>query len=76
MGQALMKKNKKKKKQVKFEIKEEYFIRNGGILLQKQIALSQGQDLGSRQLKIFSMSAWWDCFEQESQMGLSFEGCN
>jgi len=52
MGQALIKKNNKKKG-VKFEIKEEYFIRNGGILLQKQCALSQGQDIGSRQLKIF-----------------------
>ena len=50
-----MKKNKEKK-EVKFEIKEEYFIRNGGILLQKQIALRQGQDIGSRQLKFFSIA--------------------
>lgn len=72
MGQALMKKNNKKKKQVKFEIKEEYFIRNGGILLQKQIALSQGQDLGSRQLKIFSIAdieRATNCFDPDLVVG-------
>lgn len=59
-----MKKNKEKDR-VKFGIKE-YFIRNGGILLQKQIALSQGQGIGSRQLKVFSIedmeraTRWFD----------------
>uniref|UniRef100_A0A803L4A3 Uncharacterized protein n=1 Tax=Chenopodium quinoa TaxID=63459 RepID=A0A803L4A3_CHEQI len=36
------------------ESKEEYFIKNGGILLEKQIALNQGQLKGAGQLKIFS----------------------
>ncbi|KAJ8425451.1 hypothetical protein Cgig2_018849 [Carnegiea gigantea] len=67
-----MKKNNKKKNQVKFEIKEEYFIRNGGILLQKQIALSQGQDIGSRQLKIFSIAdieRATNCFDPDLVIG-------
>lgn len=54
MGQALMK-NNKKKKEVKFTTKEEYFIRNGGILLEKQMALTKGLVKRSRQLKIFSI---------------------
>ncbi|XP_074318862.1 putative wall-associated receptor kinase-like 16 [Silene latifolia] len=48
-------KNTKKNNEVqKFEAKEEYFIQNGGILLEKQIALSQGKDIGAGQLKFFS----------------------
>ncbi|KAK9673438.1 hypothetical protein RND81_12G168000 [Saponaria officinalis] len=38
----------------KFESKEEYFSKNGAILLEKQIALSKGQDVGALQMKIFS----------------------
>ncbi|KAK9692194.1 hypothetical protein RND81_09G247400 [Saponaria officinalis] len=54
MGQAKSKsKNKKVNKvQQKFESKDEYFTKNGGILLEKQMALSQGQDIGAGQLKI------------------------
>ncbi|KAL2941554.1 Wall-associated receptor kinase-like 8 [Bienertia sinuspersici] len=33
--------------------KEEYFIQNGRILLEKFVYLNQGQDIGSGQLKIF-----------------------
>ncbi|KAL2922189.1 Wall-associated receptor kinase-like 8 [Bienertia sinuspersici] len=44
-------KNKRKKK---FEEKEEYVIRNGGILLEKRIVFSQGKDIGAGQLKVFS----------------------
>ncbi|XP_074318844.1 wall-associated receptor kinase-like 4 [Silene latifolia] len=40
----------------KFKSKDEYFIENGGILLEKQIALSQGKDIGVGQLKILSRS--------------------
>ncbi|XP_074321129.1 wall-associated receptor kinase-like 1 isoform X2 [Silene latifolia] len=48
-------KNRKKvKKAEKIESKEEYFTTNGGILLEKQIALSQGKDIGAHQLKILS----------------------
>ncbi|KAH9617936.1 hypothetical protein KSS87_011437 [Heliosperma pusillum] len=48
-------KNRKKVKEVqRTESKEEYFIKNGGILLEKQIALSQGKDIGVGQLKILS----------------------
>ncbi|XP_056683393.1 wall-associated receptor kinase-like 17 [Spinacia oleracea] len=55
MGQAQTKRNKNKnKKNPKFDSLEEYFIKNGGILLEKQIALSQGQHKGAGQLKIFS----------------------
>ncbi|XP_074321127.1 wall-associated receptor kinase-like 4 isoform X1 [Silene latifolia] len=55
-GQAKSeRKNTKKNNEVqKFEAKEEYFTKNGGILLEKQIALSQGKDIGARQLKILS----------------------
>lgn len=66
MGQPLTK--NKKKKDVKFEIKDEYFIRNGGILLEKQIAFSKGQNIGSRQLKIFSvkdMEKATNCFDPD-----------
>ncbi|XP_021734778.1 wall-associated receptor kinase-like 22 [Chenopodium quinoa] len=52
MGQTQTK--YKNKKGPKFESKEEYFVKNGGILLEKQIALSQGQHKGAGQLKIFS----------------------
>ncbi|XP_074321123.1 wall-associated receptor kinase-like 1 isoform X2 [Silene latifolia] len=38
----------------KIESKGEHFTKNGGILLEKQIALSQGKDIGARQLKIIS----------------------
>lgn len=56
MGQSQTKKMmNKNKKDSKFESKEKYFIQNGAILLQKQIALSQGQDIGSGQLKVFSI---------------------
>ncbi|XP_074321121.1 wall-associated receptor kinase-like 2 isoform X1 [Silene latifolia] len=48
------KKKKIKEEQKKFESKKEYFIKNGGILLEKQIALSQGKDIGAGQLKIMS----------------------
>ncbi|KMT14785.1 hypothetical protein BVRB_4g075500 [Beta vulgaris subsp. vulgaris] len=57
MGQAQTRSTKKimkNKRNPKFEAKEEYFIRNGGILLEKQIAISEGQCIGARQLKIFS----------------------
>jgi len=40
MGQVLTN-TKKKEEGLKFEVKDEYFIRSGGILLEKQIALSQ-----------------------------------
>ena len=66
MGEPLTK--NKKKKEVKFEIKDEYFIRNGGILLEKQIAFSQGQNIGSGQLKIFSvkdMEKATNCFDPD-----------
>ncbi|KAK9692192.1 hypothetical protein RND81_09G247200 [Saponaria officinalis] len=54
MGQAKSKCMNKKinKVQQKFESREEYFTKNGGILLEKQIALSQGQDIGAGQLRI------------------------
>lgn len=52
MDQA--RKESKNKIKLKFECKEAYFIQNGGILLEKRIALSQGRDVGSGQLKIFS----------------------
>ncbi|XP_074318845.1 wall-associated receptor kinase 3-like [Silene latifolia] len=49
------KSNSKNSKVVKkFKSKEEYFIENGGILLEKQIALSQGKDMGAGQVKILS----------------------
>ncbi|KAL9248259.1 hypothetical protein vseg_021602 [Gypsophila vaccaria] len=53
MGQTLarLKQNKEKK----FECSEEYFIENGGIFLEKQLALSRGQNTGSRQLKTLSI---------------------
>ncbi|KMT14786.1 hypothetical protein BVRB_4g075510 [Beta vulgaris subsp. vulgaris] len=56
MGQTQTKyiKKIKNKRRAKFDCKEEYFIKNGGILLEKQIALSQGQHKGAGQLKIFS----------------------
>ncbi|KAJ8425450.1 hypothetical protein Cgig2_018848 [Carnegiea gigantea] len=66
MSQPLTK--NKKKKEMKFEIKDEYFIRNGGILLEKQIAFSKGQNIGSRQVKIFSvkdMEKATDCFDPD-----------
>lgn len=44
----------KNKKKSTFHSREECFIRNGGILLEKQIAFSQGQDTGAGQLKIFT----------------------
>ncbi|KAK9692187.1 hypothetical protein RND81_09G246800 [Saponaria officinalis] len=44
-----------KKKQQKFGSKEEYFIINGSIFLEKQLALSRGQNTGSRQLKTLSI---------------------
>jgi len=74
MGQALMKKKKKKNKEneVKIEITGEYFSRNGAILLEKQIALSQGQDVGSGQLKIFSagdMEKATNCFNPDLIVG-------
>ncbi|XP_074318850.1 wall-associated receptor kinase-like 2 [Silene latifolia] len=48
------KKTKKNKEVLKFESKEEYFIKNGGILLEKQIALRQGKDIEAGQLRILS----------------------
>ncbi|KAL2941535.1 Wall-associated receptor kinase-like 8 [Bienertia sinuspersici] len=56
MGQAQTKYYKKIKnvKRSKFESKEEFFVKNGGILLEKQIALSQGQHKGTGQLKVYS----------------------
>ncbi|KAL9234885.1 hypothetical protein vseg_009701 [Gypsophila vaccaria] len=45
---------KKKGRRQKFETKEEYFRKNGAILLEKQIALSKGQDIGAGQMRIFS----------------------
>ncbi|XP_074318861.1 wall-associated receptor kinase-like 2 [Silene latifolia] len=48
-------KNRKKVKEVqKTESREEYFTKNGGILLEKQIALRRGKDIGAGQLKILS----------------------
>ncbi|KAL9248260.1 hypothetical protein vseg_021603 [Gypsophila vaccaria] len=49
MGQVKSKSKTKmiNKVQQKFESKEEYFTKNGGILLQKQLALSQGRDIGA-----------------------------
>ncbi|KAK9692195.1 hypothetical protein RND81_09G247500 [Saponaria officinalis] len=54
MGQAKSKCMNKKinKVQQKFDSREDYFTKNGGILLEKQIALSQGQDIGAGQLRI------------------------
>lgn len=48
--------NKEMKSKMKsmFESREEYFNQNGGILLAKQIALSQGQNVEASQLRIFS----------------------
>ncbi|XP_074310233.1 wall-associated receptor kinase-like 2 [Silene latifolia] len=37
-------------------VSEEYFIRNGGILLEKQLALSRGQENGAVQLKVLSIN--------------------
>ncbi|XP_074318854.1 putative wall-associated receptor kinase-like 16 [Silene latifolia] len=56
-GQAKrdMKNTKKNKEVQKFESKEEYFTKNGGILLEKQIALTQGKDIGAGQLRILSV---------------------
>ncbi|XP_021771864.1 wall-associated receptor kinase-like 22 [Chenopodium quinoa] len=54
MGQTLTKGKIKSKRKPKFDSKEEYFIKNGGILLEKQFALSQGHHKGVGQLKIFS----------------------
>ncbi|KAL9248263.1 hypothetical protein vseg_021605 [Gypsophila vaccaria] len=58
MNQAATKsRNKKKNKEMQsFVSKEEYFIRNGAILLEKKIALSQGRhkDKGSGLHKFFS----------------------
>ncbi|XP_074318836.1 wall-associated receptor kinase-like 2 [Silene latifolia] len=48
MGQTQTKK--------KFDSKEEYFILNGNIFLEKQLGLSRGQNTGSRQLKTLSIS--------------------
>ncbi|KAK9735800.1 hypothetical protein RND81_04G229000 [Saponaria officinalis] len=45
MGQVLPKNKNKHKKVDKFESKEEYFIKNGGILLEKQMSLSKGQNI-------------------------------
>ncbi|KAK9735799.1 hypothetical protein RND81_04G228800 [Saponaria officinalis] len=45
MGQILTKNKNKHKKIEKFESKEEYFIKNGGILLEKQMTLSKGQNM-------------------------------
>ncbi|XP_056683079.1 wall-associated receptor kinase-like 10 [Spinacia oleracea] len=50
MGQTLT----KNKRKPKFESREEYFIKNGGILLEKKFALSRGQHMVAGQLKIFS----------------------
>ncbi|KMT14787.1 hypothetical protein BVRB_4g075520 [Beta vulgaris subsp. vulgaris] len=44
----------KNRRKSKFDSREEYFVRNGGILLEKQIALSQGRDVGASQLKILT----------------------
>lgn len=54
MGQIQTKMKSKSKIKRKFDFREDYFIRNGGILLEKQIALSQGRDVGAGQLKVFS----------------------
>ncbi|KAL2926477.1 Wall-associated receptor kinase-like 8 [Bienertia sinuspersici] len=56
MGQTQTKYNEKIKneKRPKFKSKEEYFVKNGGILLEKQIALSQGQHKGAGQLRVYS----------------------
>lgn len=56
MGQTLTKNNRriKNRRKPKFDSKEEYYIKNGGILLEKQISLSQGQRLVAGELKIFS----------------------
>lgn len=56
MGQILsqIKWTTKNEKKPKFESREEYFIKNGGILLEKQIALSQGQRLAPGQLNVYS----------------------
>ncbi|XP_074318849.1 wall-associated receptor kinase-like 1 [Silene latifolia] len=47
---------KNRKVAQKFESKEEYFIENGGILLEKQMALSQGRNIEAGMLKILSKS--------------------
>ncbi|XP_074318835.1 wall-associated receptor kinase-like 4 [Silene latifolia] len=39
----------------KLDSREEYFIENGCIFIEKQIALSRGQNPGSTQLKILSV---------------------
>ncbi|XP_074318832.1 wall-associated receptor kinase-like 2 [Silene latifolia] len=54
MGQIQTK--KKNNIKTKFESKEKYFILNGNIFLEKQLALSRGQNTGSRQLKTLSIS--------------------
>ncbi|KAL2941536.1 Wall-associated receptor kinase-like 22 [Bienertia sinuspersici] len=56
MGQAQTKSKKKIKinRKKRYDSKEENFMKNGAIFLEKQIALSKGQCIGARQLKIFS----------------------
>lgn len=78
MGQALTKKNKKKsKKLLRLESKEEYFIKNGGILLEKRIALSQGQDTGAGQVKTLSaidVENATNCYDPNIVLGISVDG--
>ena len=54
MDQALNKINNKSKLMFCEKDKENGFIQNGGILLEKYIAMSQGRDIGPGQLKIFA----------------------
>ncbi|XP_074293825.1 wall-associated receptor kinase 2-like [Silene latifolia] len=52
MGQVLTK-NRRKNRVKNLQCKEEYFIKNGGILLEKYMALSNGREIGEG-LKILS----------------------
>lgn len=53
MDQAPTKDNNKRK--VTLDSREAYFIQNGGVLLEKQIALSQGRNVGPGELKLLSL---------------------
>jgi len=74
MGQAL---GNTYNKQMKFEAREEYFIKNGGILLEKHIALSKGQGIGPRQVKIFSteeIQKATNCYDPDLFLGSMLRG--
>ena len=51
------KRNKMEKAMQVFESKEEYFIHNGAILLEKQISCNQGRDI--KTIGVFSAKDIW-----------------